>query len=387
MLTPIKYFNINWVDGMKLNSKHFVEQENSFIDHLRDSCALGLTSYNYGLLDAVSGNSKSLSHNVEIDKNLLLRVHVLECRAITPSGARIEITGTNQFNQGKPANLVLEHNLTGVAVGKVLHIVISVNPFAKTVVGEPLVDETPPRYPYTDSKYDINIIPAEEVNLPPNGPFYITIGKLKVTGNGVEVMDKFIPPCARVVNHPDLLEIYQELGKALSRIETDLAVIIQKIYSKDQQNVLAKSVLYLTESMMQFLSMNIPHFRWFVPEMPPIFMVAYFASFARVVKNSIDIKAGTGKEEMLNYIKDWIVEVNQGEFEKILDDMVNIEYDHMDINASIEKIEAFSVTLTTVISKLSKLDYIGDKKKADVIVTSRGAEVVNTPKKRSFLLD
>jgi len=38
-------------------------------------------------------------------------------------------------------------------------------------------------------------------------------------------------------------------------------------------------------------------------------------------------------------------------------------------------------------NKLSKLDYIGDKKKTDVIVTSRGADVVETPKKRSFLLD
>ena len=99
------------------------------------------------------------------------------------------------------------------------------------------------------------------------------------------------------------------------------------------------------------------------------------------------MKAGTGKEELLNYFKDWITEVNQGEFEGILDNMVNIEYNHMDINASIEKIEAFSVTLSTLMSKLSKLDYIGDKKRSDVIVTSRGAESVETPKKRSFLLD
>lgn len=387
MLPNIKYYNVNWVDGMKLSSTHFVEQENAIIDHLRDVAALNLTSYNYGLLAATSGDSKSLNFKVEVDRTQLMRVHVNECRAITPAGARIEITGANQFNQSKPANLVCEYNLSGISPGKILHIVVSVNPFGKTPVGEPSVHEAPPRYPYTDSKYEISVIPAEESKLITNGPFHITIGKLKVTGNSVEVIEKYIPPCAKVVNHAELLEIYHDLSKALSKIETDSGVIIQKIYRKDQQNTLAKSVLYLTEHLMQYLSMNVHHFRWFVPEMPPIFMVEYFASFARVIKNFIDMKSGTGKEELLTYIKDWIVEVNQGEFEAILDNMINIEYNHMDIDASITIIESFCVTLTTVISKLSKLDYIGDKKKADVIVTSREADIVETPKKRSFLLD
>ncbi len=43
--------------------------------------------------------------------------------------------------------------------------------------------------------------------------------------------------------------------------------------------------------------------------------------------------------------------------------------------------------LAAILFELNKLDYIGDKKKSDVIVTSRGADVVETPKKRSFLLD
>ena len=220
-----------------------------------------------------------------------------------------------------------------------------------------------------------------------NGVYHITIGKLKVVGNGVEIIEKYIPPCAKVTNHKDLMDIYQDLDKMLSRLESDSTLIVQKIYRKDQTNLLAKTVLFFTESMLRHLSTNIHHFRWFVPEMPPIFMVEYFASFARLLKNSLDMKAGTGKEEMLNYFKDWIVEVNQGELEGIIDQLVNIEYNHMDINESIEKIEAFSVTLSTVMNKLSKLDYIGDKKKTDVIVTSRGADVVETPKKRSFLLD
>src|ERR1019366_1943604 len=126
MLPPLKYFNVNWVDGMKLSSNHFVEQENALIDHLRDIAALNITSYNYGLLGPVSGDSKSLDLKVDVDRTSLLRVHLNKCRALTPSGARIEITGANQFNQSKPANLVCEYNLSGIPSGKVLHIVVSV---------------------------------------------------------------------------------------------------------------------------------------------------------------------------------------------------------------------------------------------------------------------
>jgi hypothetical protein len=385
MLPTIKYFNVNWVDGMKLTRSHFSDQENAFTDRLRDVAGINLTSYNYGLLEPVPGSAKSIDQVVDVDKATLLRVKINECRAITPGGVRIEVLAGNPLSQSKP--LSAEYNLSGSTHGTFLYIVLSVNPFGKSPLGEPNAEENPPRYPFTDYKYEINVMPAEQVNLVANGAYHITIGKLKVVGNGVEVIEKYIPPCAKVCNHRDLMDIYNDLDKMLSRLESDATLIVQKIYRKDQQNILAKNVLFFTDNLLRYLSTNIHHFRWFVPEMPPIFMVEYFASFARLLKNSLDMKAGTGKEEMLNYFKDWIVEVNQGEFEGIVDQLVNIQYNHMDINESIEKIEAFSVTLSTVMNKLSKLDYIGDKKKTDVIVTSRGADVVDTPKKRSFLLD
>lgn len=386
MLPSFKHYNVNWVDGMKLNKDHFIAQEDSFYERLSDVAGISITSYNYGLLGPAPGSTKSLNHTVDVDRATLLRIKVTECRAITPGGVRIEIQATNPLSHGQ-SGLTAEYDLKDSSHGTFLYLVVSVNPFGKSPMGEPDAAENPPRYPFTDYKYEINIIPAEKVNLISNGAYHITIGKLKIVGNGVEVVEKYIPPCARVCYHHDLVEIYNDLDKALSRMEADAITIIQKIYRKDQQNALAKTVLYLTENMDRFLSPSLHHFRWFVPEMPPIVMVEYFASFARLIKNTLDMKAGTGKEELLNYFKDWITEVNQGEFEGILDSMVNIQYNHMDINDSIEKIEAFSVTLSTVISKLSKLDYIGDKKRTDVIVTSRGAETVETPKKRSFLLD
>src|ERR1700741_5399872 len=103
MLPNFKYFNVNWVDGMKLTRGHFSDQENAFIDRLRDVAAINLTSYNYGLLNPAPGSSKSIDHVVDVDRATLLRVKVNECRAITPGGARIEIVSGNPLNHAKPA--------------------------------------------------------------------------------------------------------------------------------------------------------------------------------------------------------------------------------------------------------------------------------------------
>jgi len=211
MLPSLKYFNVNWVDGMKLTKTHFADQENAFNERIRDVAGVFITSYNYGLLSPAPGSAKSIDQVVDVDRATLLRVRVNECRAITPSGARIEILANNPLSQNKAAGALLaEYNLSGTTHGTFLYVVISVNPFAKTPLGEPDANENPPRYPYTDFKYEINIIAAEDVNLITNGAHHITIAKLKVVGNGVEVIDKYIPPCAKVANHHDLLEIYHD---------------------------------------------------------------------------------------------------------------------------------------------------------------------------------
>src|ERR1700733_8442480 len=123
MLPPLKYYNVNWVDGMKLTRNHFLDQENAFVERMRDSLGIYLTSYNYGLLSPEPGSTNSLQHTADVDRATFLRVKVTQCRAITPSGARIEILANHPFKQ----NLVAEYNLSGSTHGKLLYIVISVN--------------------------------------------------------------------------------------------------------------------------------------------------------------------------------------------------------------------------------------------------------------------
>jgi predicted component of type VI protein secretion system len=382
-----KYNFVNWVDGMKITRSHFESEENALIYQLGEVASVMVDKYSYGLLTPAVGSSSSLKLNLDVDRAKLLRVTISICKAITPAGILIDINNQNPLNkQNVLADLSEEFKLDDLTNGKSYYVTVSVDPYSKRPVGQPDSSENPPRYPFADYNYSINLLAASDMNIKENGAYHVSIGKLTVVSNGIEIDDKYIPPASKSSSQIDLAEACRDLDGALSQLELHSCSIVQKIYKKEQQNILAKAVLYLTEDLVHYLSTSIHRFRWQVPEQPPIVFVEYFAAMARLIKNSIDAKTGTGKEEMLNYFHDWVVEINQGEFEAIVDEMINVDYNHNDINESMQVVEKFVFTLTSILSKLNKLDFIGDKKKTGIIVTSEKAENTDKPKKRNFLI-
>jgi len=213
------------------------------------------------------------------------------------------------------------------------------------------------------------------------------IGRVDIRGNNCEVVEEYIPPCASIRGHDELIEIYNQLDNVLAKMENNCVAIIQKIYKKDQSNDLAKSVLYFVESIAHFYSTTTTRFRWIVGQEPPLFMFDHFASLARLVKNTLDQKTGAGREQLLTYFKDWIVEVNQGEFELVVEDLINLQYNHNDMSDALAVLQSFTVTLNLVLNKLAKLDYIGDKKAASMIVTTQEAQAIPVKKSRKFLME
>lgn len=388
MLRRITYNPINWIDGMKITKDHFIHLENTLLDFIRDSNAIALNSYNYGILPAhpEARNGESLRYKLVVDRNGLLKVDVYECRAVTPAGTRIEISANNSFTEQK--QLTREINLKEIGATN-FFVVVSCNPFERQPVGEPDGNENPPRFPFAIPSCNIDVVPVENYNKMTSGPFHVAIAKIKYNNLREFVQDEYyIPPTAVLSSSRELVDVHGDLDKLLCMVEGYCVEIITKIYKKEQTNEQAKAVLYLCENVLNFVGQHISHFRWVIAEQPPIHMIEFFMRFARIIKNSIDVKEGTGRELMLTYFKDWIMEVKQGEFEAIVETMMNCRYEHADINQNITDISEFTTTIKTVFEKLAKLDYIGEKKKGpDIIVTRKDAAPANTVKKRSFLLD
>ncbi len=379
MHDPIKYFKVNWIDGMKINKDHFIELDNSVSDLIKDAISINVNKFNFGLLPPYYGKSSPVKIVLSLDNQQSLRAKIFECRAVTPGGARIDINENEQEN----SDFSLLFPETSFEINAIkqddLLVALSVNPFKRIAVGNADPSEDPPRFPYAIPEYKVHLI-AESQFLKSNlGNYYVIIGKVRMNENQPELIKEYIPPSSSVLSHPRLIAAHTEFDKFFSQLELDVVGILKKIKDKDQSNDLAKSVSSINVNLMHFLSDNILEFRWKIPVQPPVFMFEMVGRCARVLRNSIDTQSGKAKEELLNYFTEWC-SLNQGDFEKILINTINFQYDHNNISESLDIMANFAEVISALFSKLSTLEYIGKKKDTSIFVKEQTV-------KKSFLAD
>jgi len=80
----LKYKQVNWIDGMKVNKNHFISQENYYSASLNDIRNNNLNDNNFGLLPQKDDSRNFLNINTIVDNQNYLKVKVLSCHAVTP---------------------------------------------------------------------------------------------------------------------------------------------------------------------------------------------------------------------------------------------------------------------------------------------------------------
>ncbi len=387
MVEKLSHFPVNWIDGMKINKNHFIAIQDNISDVVRDAQGNQLNPINYGLLSY--GNSKeSVKISLIIDNHKLLRVKVEECHAVTPNGARIEISSQNTHSLH--LEMPYPESTYNIEQGKevVLLANIIVNPFEKIPFGEPDPQETPPRYPSLLPSYNLNLVPENEISGIGSNGYQLTVGKIIVSSNETRLVDHYVPPCTTVSSHHKLTDAYTEIDRFFGQLELFAVQIAQKINRKNQSNDLAQMMLVLSDKIITYLGNSINHFRWFALHQPPAFMFDKVIALGRIVKNFVDSKSGAGKEELLNYFAEWCG-LSQSEFEVMFTELVNVGYDHQQIDKTMEKVVVFIKTMEELFSALNRLDYIGKRKDAGIFVKERveNEGVVKSKRNRTFLED
>ena len=149
MPAPIKYSNVNWINGMKIKKDHFIQQENAFEDKIKDVAACFLNSFNYGLLPYWGGKDTSFKVVMKISNQKFLNISVSQLRALTQGGARIEILEGNSPTEFS-VDLTGEIEASKKEDNRVFYIMLTVDHFLKEPFGELETDEDPPRYPFAN---------------------------------------------------------------------------------------------------------------------------------------------------------------------------------------------------------------------------------------------
>ena len=366
MLPELKYFPVNWVDGMKISEAHFDHLQNFVADNLRDTAASRITNFNYGLLPPAPGERTSLDLSVSTDQAKLIRVKVLSCRAITPGGARIEILRDEENKNFILSQLEDKFELDDSGE-KSLDIVVFVNPFNRVPVGQPDPQESPLRHPFSMPDFKIEILPTSQINHLKPGAFQITVARLDVNAGVIQLNEQYIPPSTSLLSSKQLMDEFLKLGTILGETGSHATSIVQKVKSEKQKTDLAINISYLAEKIIFFLADKIAHYRWVVSQQPPIYMIETFVSFAYYFKSATDCQTEKDREQMFTYFQQW-TELTPAQFNNTLNALIEIEYNHQNIAAAIHEINNFMNLILKLFKQMSKLKYIGDQPDSGVVI-------------------
>lgn len=377
-----RYLSVNWIDGMKLNKDVFIAQDNAQLANAYHLISSTLSPIRYGLIPA----QNNFNTQIAIDNQNTARVTVVSCKAITSGGipVYIESSGQSANIDGSPS-VTLQIN-TGNS-DTTYWAVLLVQPYERNPAGDIDPSETPARFPFVKPGYEVVLAENNEYSQYARHPLALTIGKINITGNSAIADPDYIPPCISVSASQDLLGLHSELDSFLAGLEQACSQIVQKIYRKSQHNDLSELAQFLCDRMMLFLSQAITDYRWHYIHESPAKMISTIAGIARVIKNTIDLRIGSGKDELMTYLCEWC-ELNQGELEGLLSNMAVLRYNHNDVNQSIGNIVEFAKIIGKLFNTLSNLEFIGKKKESGLFVKEEQqahAQADNMPKpKRRF---
>jgi predicted component of type VI protein secretion system len=380
MAVKKRYLPVNWVDGMKINKEHFIVSDQNNIQRLKNVQLQFLNAYNYGIVLPETDGNPSLKLSTYLDNQGFVHVKVLNCHALTRDGSGIDIddgyVAGDEYAASLPEIKVDQEGETDNA----FYISLAVTIYSRNPFGPADPDETPPRLPFVIPGYRLTIhSSAERKSI--RSESSLIVGKLVYVNRKPELDESYIPPCQSIYCHPKLAEYHSQVLKILGQVEVDLVNILQGIKEKKQSTSIAGSVAEVAQTLLSFLGANLSGLRRSARFHPPVHLFEQISSIARLISNTINTQSRADREELLNYIADWS-NLRQGEFEDMIKQAVEIEYDHDDINLVIAKTDPFLRAISKIFNSLSNLEFIGKKKDRQIFVK----EQTEKPAK-SFLVD
>ncbi len=359
------YLPVNWIDGMKVNKNHFIDTDNNIVQQVKNTYLSFINPYNYGLLLQHDFNFNPVKIITDADNQGFIHVKIINCNAVTRGGSRIEIHD-NYFSDKELSEALPDIRFSPGHENDIYYVILTVDSFDRIQCGVPDPDENPPRLPNVLPGYRLSVNTTNDLNSGSNMNSLI-IGKLIIKNSKPELDDEYVPACQTIYSHPKLAEYHAQLVKVLGQIEVDLIDILHRIKDKRQSTNIAETVSEVSNSMLIFLGVHMTEFRKIGRYKPPVYIFEQMAAFARVINNSINRQSSADKEELLNYIQDWS-NLKQGAFEEVLTKAIEYEYNHDDINNSINNLTPFINAISKICNTLSNLDFIGKKKDRQIFV-------------------
>jgi hypothetical protein len=360
-----KHLPVNWIDGMKISRKHF-EQTGLYTEALfRDIAALSLTDYNFGILPV----EQALDLSASCDSNQLIHIELKSCNAITLSGTRIQISLGDIGKLGVNSKEIASRYNLQLSQPQQLNILLTVNPFERLPAGNPVMEESPPRHPFTKPAVRLNLLPAEQLNTDHLSDGLV-IGRINYQNGDLQINTDFIPPCTSVNSLPVLEDWYTKFRQALDSWELSCLKVVQKINTKTQSqqpNVLANNIQKISEKMLEQLVKQKIGYRWTLQKSAPVYLCVSLLENIQYVHTVLQCFAEKDREEMLNYFAEW-TETPAGTLENHTLRVLQLNYNHYEVGSLLSEIYRSYQAYVQIFQKLAQLEFIGKKKGQGIFV-------------------
>ena len=342
LLPEIKNFPVNWTNGMKISARDFTSMDNAWQDALRDAHCLGLHDFRYGLLPT-AGTELEKYPKFHYDAHSAT-LSVVECRAITLGGNRIEITERNFETLNIPLQLP---SMRMDAYDGQYEIFISVDPSQQLGAGQ-LSPDTPARHTQATPQYQVSIKLKEAVGSNIASEHHLKIGEMELRGGRAIFLTEtgdYIPPCLSIESHHRLRYYHDNFAQRMRTIQQNALTVIREV---PIEGVDAGDARRFAERVIFFIAGELWSYQMLLLPQPPITMVAYFKDFAQYIWLSIETNLrGT---ILKNYVKkfDLPTQVNN---------VYSISPDHNNILPALQKIEMFLYTMEQFCDSLRSGEY------------------------------
>lgn len=296
------HFQVNWVNGMKITSNHFIELENHFVHRIQNSLKGMVTPFSYGLLPGDNSGWDIPKFSISFNENKLRSLTSFS--AVTPEGFLIEIPANLEFSLAKP-----------ITEASSYYLIISIKPFDRVPFGLLNEEEKPLRFPDSIAEYQFQLVARDVSTLHTVGDCVVPVGKF--FRSNFEEDKSYIPPCSRVNAHPALMEMYNSLHAVFNDLEKKVLEML------GEQNISNRIMLV---NLLNFFSEHKIAFDWHMLYQPPIYTFEMVNQLARTIYYSSSIQNSHYNDQLNN----------------VLHGIMANRYDHLEIAASIANVRQFT---------------------------------------------
>ena len=362
----IEKLPINWADGVKIYGSHFTEQYYSVMETIKGYNASNQRNFDFGMLDPIDNNTSALDLELTNDSGNTLAVTLKSCHAIAKNGYRI-IFYEGLYGSDFTPRAVF--NLNNAEKNNNVHtyaILLSIHPFELVPIGYPDPECEPLHHPNVLPKLMLSLVPYNQVNTYFVEDNYLVVGQI-VSKNGVFSIDEnYLPPVKKVCYHEKIEKFRKDIVQALIRMRKNSIQIIKKNKTSNRTNQLADNTFILCNDVNDFYAKSIFYFEQVVAQESPIFLANYLSPLANMLSVSMSIMGEKEREELLQYYYEW-TDTKPSDFISAIESVLNMEYDHINIAPTLEVLSRFIYLIDRLFTKMSDLEYIGQRKDNIVI--------------------